>query len=344
MAIRTFKEIIDNKAYRISSKDRAIFEQGTLQSFFGFSDHDMVEFILYDVNDNQLPQGDAQVMVRYLTLNSDNIRDYFLIPTGTVLKPFEFPEYFVDVERLIKEAGYSNGIFKTQITLLNKRVGFENEDEKLWINEISPSRREVKLLPLINEASKETDLEERFQVMVDGGEFRDDIISFVPAIIESITVDSVKDYILSEYPDWYVTFLIDFNISDFQNLCRLVYEKFLEAVKFEFSNCTSDINDINYGKTRRDPPPLKLSKEEVKDIVKRILEQCIDKYLPERNKRDTTDIELKTIDRSDQLDIDEGEETTEEVITEDIDEIPDIPSPPKTSPTRTDSFNRPTRN
>ena len=28
MAIKTFKEIIDNKGYRIEAKDREIFEQG----------------------------------------------------------------------------------------------------------------------------------------------------------------------------------------------------------------------------------------------------------------------------------------------------------------------------
>ena len=56
MAIKTFKEIIDNKGYRISTKDREIFEEGNLQSFFGFSDSDMIEFIVYDANENQLPK------------------------------------------------------------------------------------------------------------------------------------------------------------------------------------------------------------------------------------------------------------------------------------------------
>ena len=152
MAIKSFKEILDNKGYRISSKDRQIFEEGTLQSFFGFSDSDMIEFILYDANDNQLPQGEFGELVKYIPFNSQNIRDYILIPEGTYLQAFQFPkEYFIDVERLIREAGYNNGIFKTQITLLNKRVGFESPNEKLWIKEISPSRTEVKLLPLRND-------------------------------------------------------------------------------------------------------------------------------------------------------------------------------------------------
>ena len=105
MAIKTFKEIIENKGYRISSKDREIFEQGTLQSFFGFSDSDMIEFIIYDANENQLPQGEFGELVRYVPLNSENIKDYFLIADGTEFQAFNFPnEYFIDVERLIKEA------------------------------------------------------------------------------------------------------------------------------------------------------------------------------------------------------------------------------------------------
>ena len=41
MAIKTFKEILQNKGYRIESNDRQIFENGTVQSFFGFSDNDL---------------------------------------------------------------------------------------------------------------------------------------------------------------------------------------------------------------------------------------------------------------------------------------------------------------
>ncbi len=56
MAIKTFKDIIDYKGYRINSKDRKIFEEGNLQTFFGFGESDAIEFIVYDINDNQLPQ------------------------------------------------------------------------------------------------------------------------------------------------------------------------------------------------------------------------------------------------------------------------------------------------
>ena len=54
MAIKTFKEILDNKGYRVNSNDRKIFENGDIQSFFGLGQNDCIEFIIYDINDNQL--------------------------------------------------------------------------------------------------------------------------------------------------------------------------------------------------------------------------------------------------------------------------------------------------
>jgi hypothetical protein len=127
MAIKNIKEIIKNKGYFVEQNDRKIFEEGDLQSFFGFGDKDAIEFIVYDVNDNQLPQADGN-LVRYIPMTSQNINDYILIPEGTVFQQYNLPkEYFIDAERLLREAGYNNGIFKTQFTLLNKRVGIEKE-------------------------------------------------------------------------------------------------------------------------------------------------------------------------------------------------------------------------
>ena len=107
MAIKTFKEIIANKGYRIDSNDRRIFETGTIESFFGLSPNDAIEFIIYDSNDNQLPQQNFS-NVRYIPLTAENIGDYFLIAEGTLFQKYKFPnEYFIDIERLLKEAVYS---------------------------------------------------------------------------------------------------------------------------------------------------------------------------------------------------------------------------------------------
>ena len=293
MAIKTFKEIIENKGYRISSKDREIFEQGTLQSFFGFSDSDMIEFIIYDANENQLPQGEFGELVRYVPLNSENIKDYFLIADGTEFQAFNFPnEYFIDVERLIKEAGYNNGIFKTQITLLNKRVGYESANEKMWIQEISPSRLEIRLQPIMNDVSKKTDLLQRYNIMLNGSDFRDDVIPYIAYFLEAINPSEVSLFIKNTYGDkWYNTFVSEFGITGLDNLTTKIYNEFRKAVLFEFSNRNSSISDINYGKLKQTNASLQYSAEDVYKISQKILIEIIQKYLPKRTIQTSTQIE-----------------------------------------------------
>ena len=293
MAIKTFKEILDNKGYRISSKDRAIFEEGTLQSFFGFTDSDMIEFIVYDVNDNQLPQGDVGEMVRYIPMNSENIKDYFLVADGTQLQAFQFPkEYFIDAERLINEAGYDNGIFKTQITLLNKRIGYESPNEKLWIKEISPSRTEVKLLPLRNDIADKTDLLQRFGIMVNGKDFREDIIPYIPQFIEKITPSTIDSFIKKIYTKkWYDKMVAEFGIAGFDKLMTTTHSKFREAMFNEFSNRYSSINSNNYGNPKPLEPSISFSVNDVTKVAQRIIVECIEYYLPKRTIATETDVD-----------------------------------------------------
>ena len=293
MAIKTFKEIIDNKGYRISTKDREIFEEGTLQSFFGFSDSDMIEFIVYDANENQLPQGDDGKLVRYVPLSSQNIKDYFLIADGTKFQAFQFPnEYFIDAERLIKEAGYNNGIFKTEITLLNKRVGYDNINEKLWIQEISPSRNEIRVLPLMNEVSKKTDLLARYNIMTEGSNFRDDIIPYVGNFVDMVNPMEVSGFIRKTYSEkWYNNFISEFGISGFESMVTKIYNDFRKSVYNEFSNRVSSIGDINYGKKKPTKPSIRFSKEDVYKVSQRILIECVDKYLPKRAMQAQTSVD-----------------------------------------------------
>jgi len=284
MAIKTFKEILDNKGYRIDSKDRAIFEQGNLQSFFGFGEQDAIEFIIYDTNDNQLPQKDGK-KIRYIELSTENIKDYFMIAEGTIFAKYQLPsEYFIDVERLLREAGYNNGIFKTQITLLNKRVGNDGDVDKLWISEISPSRTEVRLFPIRNNDKVNTNLEQRYDLFIRNGEFRDDTINLAFNFIEKISPTTIDNFMKTKYTtNWYNKMVAEFKVSDFKVYLTNVHKKFTEACMYEFSHRVSDINSTNYGKPLKTNTPLSLSKEQIKEICKRILVTCINYYLPKQD-------------------------------------------------------------
>ena len=282
MAIKALKDIINNKGYQITANDRKVFEEENLQSFFGFGETDSIEFIIYDSSDNQLPQRNGE-LVRYIPLTSSNISDYFLLPEGTLLEQYKFPkEYFIDVERLLKEAGYENGVFKTSVTLINKRVGSESISNKLWISEISPSRTEVRLFPIkkgLDEISYNLGL--RYEIFRKNGEFRDDTIALAFNFIEKITPAGIKDYMKLKYSDKFYTKMVsEFKIKDFDIFANDVHKLFLQSCIYEFTNRISKIDDLNYGKPKKEKPPIGLSKEEIREQCRNLLVQSIMKYLP----------------------------------------------------------------
>jgi len=291
MALKNIKELIDNKGYVIKPQDRKIFEEGDLQSFFGFSRTDAIEFIIYDANDNQLPQLNGE-LVRYINLSDENIRDYFLIPEGTLLQKFALPnEYFIDVERLLQEAGYSNGIFKTQVTLVNKRAGSEKEFDKLWIQEISPSRTEVRLFPLKQGIETNEELKERFEIFVRGGQFREDVLQIAFGAIEQITPFGIREFVSDKYGEvWIQKVIEEFKIGDLQGLITTIHSSFLQSSLYEFTNRKSKIGENDYGEKKLINPPLSLSKNDIVNTVKRILIETISYYLQKRdiNKKTTT--------------------------------------------------------
>ena len=280
MAIQTFKDIINSKGYRINSKDRQIFETSDLQSFFGLSDNDAIEFIVYDANDNQLPQSNFG-MVRYVPLNTQNINDYFLIAEGTIFQAYSFPsEYFIDVERLLGEAGYTNGIFKTQITLVNKRVGSDSQFDKLWISEISPSRTEIRLLPLNRTETQTTDLFKRYGIFVNDKHFREDTIEYAIQFIEKINPTSISSFIINKYgKNWLDKMNAEFKIQGFDTFVSTIYNKFMQSALYEFTNRNSNVKDLNYGNPYPTKPTLELSKDTIKSSIIRLLIQSIDYYL-----------------------------------------------------------------
>jgi hypothetical protein len=295
MAIKTFKEILNNQGYRISSNDRKIFEEGNLESFFGFGEKDAIEFIIYDLNDNQLPQINDE-LVRYVPLTTANIKDYFLIAEGTMLQKHQFPnEYFIDVERLLREAGYDNGIFKTQITLINKRVGSEAASDSLWISEISPSRTEVRLLPLKRGLQLNPELKKRYDLFIKNGEFRDDTINLAFNFIEKVNPSIIDNFLKSKYSTkWLDKMCSEFKISNLDIFSTRVFEKFVEASFYEFTNRISDIRDVKYGKQKTERPVIELSVNQIESICKQILIMCIDFYLskPDVKKEATYDAGL----------------------------------------------------
>lgn len=280
MAIKTFKEVLENKGYRIDSNDRQIFESGNIESFFGISPNDAIEFIIYDSNDNQLPQR-VYGNVRYIPLTAENIGDYFMIAEGTIFQKYKFPsEYFIDVEKLLKEAGYENGTFKTQVTLINKRIGSPSNLDKLWISEISPSRTEIRLYPNEKGVEINSELKERFNLLINDSSFRDDVAKYSISFVERINPASIGTFMKGKYSEaWFDKFRSEYKIENFDVFCTNVHKTFLESCINEFTGKISNINDINYGKPKPYKETISLSKEDVKKIIEVLIVNAINKYL-----------------------------------------------------------------
>ena len=291
MAIRGFKEIIDKRGYKVSAKDRTIFEREIGKSYFGMGISDMIEFIVYDSNNNQLPQGDSGQLVRYIPLDTENIRKYFLITQNpSNMKMNGASEYIIDIEKLITESGYSNGIFKSQVTLLNRRVGSETiKKDKLWIHEISPSRTEIRVLPIEDENEEiYPDLQKRLDIILKMGDFRDDTIYFVKSMVESIKVEDVIKSFLTingsvQSGENYVKLIqAEFKIQSWDLFIQQIREKLIEGAQYFIDNKDWNISSNNYGKPLPTPRDLELSVNKIVETLNSILIKVIDKYLPKR--------------------------------------------------------------
>ena len=298
MAIRDFKEVVDRKGYKVNSEDRKIFEREIGKSYFGYGNSDMIEFILYDINDNKLPQGEDGKLVRYISLNDSNIKNYFLISDNNFTKKLNgASEFIVDIEKLVREAGYANGIFKTQVTLLNRRVGSElSETDKLWIHEISPSRTEIRILPLKNKKQPNLDLEKRYNTFINKQQFRDDTVYYAKQYIEGITTQKIIDTfsrIKGKQQDTEIYHSLirkEFKIESIEIFIQRARDKFIESMNHFIDGREWDINNINYGKPKDKLDSIELSVETINRVFEESLTIILQYYLPKRTVQEETEL------------------------------------------------------
>lgn len=298
MALETFKEIVERKGYLVNKEDRKIFEKEIRKSNFGMGYSDMIEFILYDSNDNQLPQGEDAKLVRYIHINDKNINEYFLITSSEETKKFnDSSEFIIDLEKLIKEAGYSNGIFKTQVTLLNRRVGSEESSEdKLWIHEISPSRTEIRVVPLKNTVRPNKDLVKRYNLFVENGNFRDDTIYYVRNFIEGIDILNVVDSFIrskgriKDGRRYQRLIQKEFKVGSFDKLLNDIKDRYIESMNYFIEGSEWNITSNKYGKPKGELDKIELTVRFIKSVAEQALRNSIEYYLPKRRIQNSVEL------------------------------------------------------
>lgn len=315
MAITNYKKIEDNKGFFVNEKDRKIFEKEISKGYFGFDDGDVIEFIVYDSSDNPLPQESAQGKpARYIQYNPKTKREYFgkTQINKQNIKSNDSDEFFIDTEKLLKEAGYSQGIFKTTISLLNRRLGSSGrENDSVWIHQISPSRTEIRLLPTFGSDGKPNDdLEERYKAFVDCRIFRADVLPFIDEFVEQFDVQkSIEEMIklngtVSDGQNYIGLIESEFKLNSFDNFVERVKEKFVQAVNYFKSNRDFNILSNRYGQPLQTEPQISYSVDGIYNDIVNIVSNCIEFYLPKRNIREETSLTIeqqKTLDEVEQI-------------------------------------------
>jgi hypothetical protein len=309
MAITNYKKVEDNKGYFLEDKDRQIFEKEISRGYFGFDEGDVIEFVVYDSNDNPLPQESAGGKnVRYINYNDEIEQKYFgkTQLNKENIQSNQAEEFFIDTEKLLNEAGYSQGTFKTSITLLNRRLGSEDrENDKVWIHEISPSRTEIRLLPSVEQSGNpNSDLDNRYTTFVDCGIFKADILPFIDEFISSIDVQKAIESMLTlkgsvqEGQNYIKLIESEFKLSSFETFLTNVNNKFIEAAGFYKTNRNYDIFSNNYGQPISSPTTIFSVDQVFNDIID-IIGDCIEYYLPKRDiqyQSSLSEEQQKTID------------------------------------------------
>jgi len=246
MAINDFKNIeninlnLDSTAQLVDSKDLTIFKTGVKNiTDFGMSDNDVIEFRVYDISNNLLEQTDG-IKVRYIQKN--DLPKYLKSDIDRITQEKIFD---IDVEKLIRESGYGNGEFKVSFNFLKNYVGTNNKNTpQLWIHEVSPSRTEIRIMPLLsNDAISNQTIINRYNAFADNtGEFVEiiNIIKNTIDLIETNISDLIDNYFVSKNGQLW----LDKIVSDYK-FNNLKYTTFKQKIYSDFKKLVYTTIDSN---------------------------------------------------------------------------------------------------
>ena len=132
----------ENKGEFLLKDDLLIVSKTEIEEAdFGDCKHDVMEVSIYDVNNVLLPNKTGN-NVAYIKPNDIKNYMYDIVNAGGQ------KELAINVEKLLNDLGYSNGILKVNLNFVRNKIGTDNNLTRVWIQEISPSREEVRIVPL----------------------------------------------------------------------------------------------------------------------------------------------------------------------------------------------------
>ncbi len=287
-----FESIDSNTSNRgefLQENDKFIINQNQIEDTdFGDCRHDVMEVSVYDINSNLLPQKNGK-NVAYI--KTGDIKNYlYNIRNNAGQK-----ELAIDIEKLLNDLGFTNGILKVNINFVRNKVGSENELTKIWIQEISPSREEIRILPLItkdvniNEKTKK-EFENINNLSKDFKYYKKNILDTMDSL-ESTYLDSITNLMVNRFGKDFESILRkDFGLSNFDGFKKRIFSDFKISITYWLNNREYDIFQSNFGK----PSFLRFEDCEQYDFqmllgqIQEILRKCIEYHTKNLKRRDIT--------------------------------------------------------
>ena len=180
---------------------------------------------------------------------STDIKNYIYNITNSVGKN----EVAINVEKLLNDLGFTNGILKVNLNFVRNRVGSENDLTKIWIQEISPSREEIRIVPLktkdenINKINV-NQFKNLKALTKDFAYYKSSILNVINSFDNNF-LSKIDDYLIAQYGKDYINVLKkDFGVNDFENYKKRIFSNFKDAVTYFLTNKGYDITNANFGK------------------------------------------------------------------------------------------------
>jgi hypothetical protein len=313
MSLDRFKNITDvvNKGTSLTTElnlvDLELIDKGFKSTPFNIGVNDALEFVLYDASNNLLQQQDYG-SERYI--KGEEISEYLIQSENITDKLIDGGGFLIDVKRLIKEAGYNTGIFRVQLNFVNDRIGSSVPKDKLWVQEISPTRLELRLLPFDNfdetnpiDIDTKIDLNQSYNSFVEGKFSGDEVYAEIDEILNRLTPSELQNTFQKIKSEAYINQLAsEFSLNSWEIFFTKVLDSMRTAVRHALLHKNSTIGSNNFGEYLSDLVDFKYyNKKDIINLLNRKFEEAVDYHLPKRTLSEEVKLDYLTQNSIDKL-------------------------------------------
>jgi hypothetical protein len=237
----------ENKGNFLLKDDLLIVSKTEIEEAdFGDCKHDVMEVSIYDVNNVLLPNKTGN-NIAYLKPNDIKNYMYDIVNAGGQ------KELAINVEKLLNDLGYSNGILKVNLNFVRNKIGTDNDLTRVWIQEISPSREEVRIVPLktkdnnINNITK-SEFKNIHNLSKDFKYYKKNILDALDKF-ETNSLTVIDDALVAKFGNDFRSVLRkDFGLRDLDSFHKRIFENFRDSIKNWVGNRYYDVSQSTFGK------------------------------------------------------------------------------------------------